>query len=252
MQKKIIIISGAVIVLLAAVIGAWLYFARGEAPAQQQDEVADLFNTTASDTVAPTPTPTELPELPEVVAKVNGAELKKADLESTEARILAGQGIDITALSLEQRQQLRIQALDAIVSNSLLKEAAASTSTLVNEADIDAQIETIKGQFEDPSQFTQALAQQGVTEAEFRSNVASDLAIQKYLENTLNLLAVDVTEEELASLYEQQVASATQEMPPLAEAHDDFKAFVIQQKQQELVVNHIKELSNNANIEILI
>ncbi|MDF1496607.1 MAG: SurA N-terminal domain-containing protein [Patescibacteria group bacterium] len=251
MQKKILIISG-VVILIAGMVGAWFYFTRSSTPVADTP-TADLFDTTAETDVQPAQNITaEMPELPDVVARVNGTEIKKAELEATEMQILSSQGIDPTTLTLENRQQLRAQALDNLVSNALVKQAAATAGVTAEEADIDAQIEVIKGQFEDITKFQEALTQQGITEADLRGLVASDVTVQKYLENTLNLKSIEVTEEEVTAIYAQEVASSTQEIPPLEEIHDQFKGFIVQQRQQALVGAHIKELSTKAQIEVLI
>ncbi len=253
MQKKILIIAG-VVILIAGMVGAWFYFKSGDS-SEQSNPTADLFDTSAPANPAPAQNTTQ--DLPDVVARVNGQEITKAELENSQAQILASQGVDPTTLTDDMRKQLITQALDGLVSNSLIKQATASSGVTADDSEVDAQIEVVKGQFDAIEKYQEALTAQGMTEADFRKIVASDLTIQKYLESTLNLKAVDVTEEELAALYEKESAAAlavssTQALPPLAEIHDQFKAFYVQQKQQEMVVNHVKELSSKANIEILI
>jgi len=254
MQKKIILIIASVAALLLAGAGAWYYFTRGDAPEPNtQNTATELFDTSAPNEPAPTQSATT--ELPDVVARVNGQDISKAELEASEAQILASQGIDPTTLTDENRQQLRLQALDTLVSNTLIRQAAAKSAQTVSEEEISAQLETIKGQFEDPAKYQEALDQQGMTEADFRKIVASDLSIQKYLESTLNLKAIDVSEEELAGLYAKEVAAATsttQPLPPLEEIHDQFKAFIVQQRQQQKIVAHIQELSKAGTVEVLI
>jgi SurA-like N-terminal domain len=248
MQKKILIIAGAFILAIVLGAGAWYFLIREDAPTQ----VVPSEQITTSSTDPAFQLPVSLPELPEIVARVNNVDIIKKDLESTEARILAGQGIDTSTLTLENLQQLRAQSLDTLVSNQLLRQVSASSGITVEQAEIDAQVEVIKGQFEQPEQFELALVQQGISQEEFLANVKSDLAIQKYLDNKLGLAAIDVTEEELTALYEKQAPLTAEPMPPLAEIHDEFKAFAVQQQQQTLIVDHLKELSTQAEIEILI
>jgi len=62
---------------------------------------------------------------------------------------------------------------------------------------------------------------------------------------------MDATDEEINAMYEQQKA-ASAEIPPLEEIRDQFKSFVIQQKQQQVLVSHIQELRSKANVEVLL
>ncbi len=244
-QQKTFIITG--VIALIAVIGAVYYFAAGKAPEQKQ--APELFTGSQQEPVADQQP--QVSTLPDVVARVNGEEIKGADLQNSEAQILAGQGVDPTTLTDEQRQQLRNQALDILISNALIRQAAAGANIQASDEDINAQMEMIKGQFEDPAKYQEALTQQNMTEDDFRKLVASDVFIQTYIEQTLKLKAMDATDEEINAMYEQQKA-ASAEIPPLEEIRDQFKSFVIQQKQQQVLVSHIQELRSKANVEVLL
>lgn len=258
MQKQLWIIIGVIVIALAAIGGSYYFFTKDktEAPAQNQNNVADLFNSSAGNGDANTQ-PQTLPELPEVVAKVNGQDITKTQLQNAESQILASQGIDPSSLNLENQKQLRIQALDNLISNQLVTQAANTTDIAIEEDAINDQIDLIKGQFQDEAQFNQLLTQQGIDMAKFRELVQADLKIQKYLESSLGLLAIQPTEEEIAAFYNQEVeaakkASSTQPIPPLEEVSENLKNILIQQQQQAKISAHLKELSDNANIEILI
>lgn len=244
-QQKTFIITG--VIALIAVIGAVYYFAFGKAPEQKQ--APELFTGSQQEPVADQQP--QVSTLPDVVARVNGEEIKGADLQNSEAQILAGQGVDPTTLTDEQRQQLRNQALDILISNALIRQAAAGANVQASEEAVNAQMEIIKGQFEDPAKYQEALTQQNMTEDDFRKLVASDVFIQTYIEQTLQLKAIDATDEEINAMYEQQKA-ASAEIPPLEEIRDQFKSFVIQQKQQQVLVAHIQELRSKANVEVLL
>jgi len=88
----------------------------------------------------------------------------------------------------------------------------------------------------------------------WRPKVKLDLATQTYLNQELNLEALTASEAEVAAAYEQMTVGATseEEVPALAEVSDQVEAFVIQQKQQELVLGLIERLRQTAEIEILI
>lgn len=246
MQQKIIIALAA-IAIIGAAAGGIFYFTRGSS--SQANGMPDLVNITGSNNVANTPSTAV--ELPEVVARVNGEEVKKADLEAAEAQILASQQVDPATLTDDNRKQLRLQALDSLVSNALIRQATASSGATATEEEVKAQLETVKGQFEDATKYEEALATQGMTEQKLLAMITSDLGVQKYLQQTLNLQAITVTEEELKELYDKE-AAVVESMPPLEEIHDQYKAFIVQQKQQQKIGEHVKELAGKGKVEVLI
>lgn len=246
MQQKIIIILAA-IAIVGAAAGGIFYFTRGSS--SQANSLPDLVNVAGNNNAPAANAPAA--ELPDVVARVNGEEIKKTDLQSSEAQILAGQQVDPATLTDENRKQLRLQALDALVSNALIRQAAAASGATATEEEIKAQLETVKGQFEDADKYQAALTAQGMSEQNLLAMITIDLGIQKYLQQTLNLEAITVTEEELKELYDKE-AAVVESMPPLEEIHDQYKAFIVQQKQQQKIGEHVKDLAGKGQIEVLI
>ena len=226
MQLKTLLI--VIIGLLVVAVGAWFFISNGGTSSQNGT-----------------------PELSDTVARVNGEEITRTELENSEAQIAAQQGVDIASLDAANREQLQVQALDVLISNTLIQHAVASSGLTTSEADIDTQIETFKSQFPDDAQFQEALAGQGLSEADLREQVRGEMTTQAYLEQTLDLASVTVTEEEINALYEQE-ATITEDVPPLEDVRGQIEAFVIQQKQQELLAAHVQELRSAADIEILI
>jgi len=226
MQQKILLVG--LVGLLVVAAGAWFFISNGGTPAQNGSS-----------------------ELSDAVARVNGEEITRTELENSAALLAAQQGADVASLDAANRAQLQTQALDVLIANTLVQHAAASSGLTASEADIDTQIETIKSQFPDDAQFQEVLLGQGLSEADLREQVAGELAQQAYLEQTLDLASVMVTEEEVNALYQQE-AAAVEDVPPLEEVREQIELFVIQQKQQELLAAHIQELRLAADIEILI
>jgi len=224
MQQKTILLI--IIGILVVAAGAWLLFFGGEAsPQNSTQDPAD------------------------VIARVNDQSITRAELDNLEAQIAQQQGIDKASLDASGREQLQAQTLDALISNALLLQATVAVT--VAESDIDAQVETIRGQFSDEAQFQEALSDQGLSEEDLREQVRGEIATQVYLEQVLDLESISVSEEEVATLYEQE-AAVSEDVPPLEEVRGQIEAFVAQQKQQELLAAHIQELRADADIEIFI
>lgn len=185
-----------------------------------------------------------------VVARVNGVEITQNDLDAYELKMLADQQIDKSSLDEEALGQLKAQALDSLVSQSLLEQAVKKDGTKVSKSDIDKQIETIKGQFENEEAYQSALSTQGTTEDTLRTEIEKDLVTQKYLEKVLDLKSITVSEEEIKELYDKESA-VNENLAELSEVSEQIKAFITQQKQQELFATYLQELKADAKIEIL-
>jgi len=224
MNKYILIVVVAVVLMG----GVWLYLSGSTAPKG-----------------------VSLSDIPEVVARVNGKDISGSDLANFEIQLASGQGIDVASLDGESRKQLQTQALDALVSNMLLFQAATALTITATEADVDAQMTTIKSQFQDDTEFEALLLAQGITEADVREQIAIDIVIQAYLVSTLDFDAITVTEAEIIAMYEQE-ASLVEDVPSLEEVTDQVEVFLVQQKQQELLSAHIADLYADAEVEILI
>jgi parvulin-like peptidyl-prolyl isomerase len=226
MQQKTVLITIAGLLVIA--IGAWFFISNGETPSQNDTS-----------------------ELSDTVARVNGEEITRTELENSETQLATQQGIDIGSLDTATREQLQAQALDALIANALIQQVVASSGIVATEADVDAQINTIRGQFQDDAEFQEALSGQGPSEAGLREQVRGEMVTQTYLDQTLDLASVTVTDEEVNALYEQE-AVVTEDVPPLEDVRGQIESFVIQQKQQELLAAHIQQLRSAADIEILI
>jgi peptidyl-prolyl cis-trans isomerase C len=125
------------------------------------------------------PIPTQLPD---VVARVNGEDVKKAELEraikSMEGR--AGQPVPP-----ERRDEIYRGALDQLVVLTLLKQESKSKGVKVDDAEIDQQVQQLKGQFPTPAAFETALKERGMTLEGLKSEARSEIGVNKLMETAV-------------------------------------------------------------------
>jgi len=139
----------------------------------------------AASQAAPAAAPAEPPAkpvpalLPDVVARINGEAINKADLENAVKGLEGRAGGPVPA---DQRDRVYRGVLDDMISYRLLVQEAKARKVLVPEADIDAQIAQIRGQFQTDAQFQQALATQKMTLAAVREDARSELGVEKLVE----------------------------------------------------------------------
>lgn len=120
--------------------------------------------------------------IPDVVARVNGESVTKAEFEEALAALEhRNQG----PVPPDQRDRIFRGVLDQLVGIKLLSQEAAKRKVAVPEAEIEAQLNQMRQQFPSEDVFNQALKQQNKTVDMLKTEARSSMAIQKMLEQTL-------------------------------------------------------------------
>jgi peptidyl-prolyl cis-trans isomerase C len=134
----------------------------------------------AAATAAP---PFDVAKLPAVVARVDGAEISKAELLQRAAAMRA-QMERMGAPPPPQSEEFYRAMADQLIGSRLLFAAAQKRGLVPSDAEVAAQLARLKER--DPQGFDRELTAQGVSEQELRVDLAKNLAIQK-------LVATEVT-----------------------------------------------------------
>lgn len=185
------------------------------------------------------------------VALVNGEVIYRSELDSVYYQILERQGLDSMLLTKEVQTEQRTQALDILISQVLLRQAVESYGVTIPQEKIDTQMNVIKAQFEDATAYGAALVAEGLTEATLAIQVERDLATETYLNEKIGLNVITATNAEVEEGYLQAI-EGVEDAPALEEVRNQVKEFVIGQKKQVLIAQHVQELRALAEIEILI
>lgn len=220
-------ISAGVAVVVVLGVASWYVLSHGG--------VAGMAGASATSSVA--------------VATVNGEKVTRGDLDTAEGQLSEQEGVEAT--TTEAQAQLQSQAMDSLVGRVLLRQAAHAAGVVASSTEVDAQLASAKSQFASDAEYQQALAQEGLTEAELTQRISDDVLINDYLEQTLSLSKVTATNAEIQAAYNAAVAGQTG-MPALADVRDQVEQSVIQQKQGELVNAEIAKLRAAGQVQILI
>lgn len=146
-------------------------------------------------------------QLPEVVARVNGEDVKKTELDMA---IKTLEDRARSAVPPEQRDAVYRQVLDRIVGFHLLVQEARSRKVVAPPWEVDAQIEQIKKQFPSEDAFKQMLQTRGVTLERLRADTAQTIAVNQMLQGELEP-KVKITEAEARTFFEQNKPRFRQE-----------------------------------------
>jgi len=125
---------------------------------------------------APKPIPAELPE---VVARINGEAVTKADFEKALRNIEQNAGGPVPP---DQRDRVYRGVLDQLVGYKLLIQETKTRKLTVPDAELDKRIAQIRGQFPNEDTFKQVLAQQGVSLETLRADTRNDMLVSSMLQ----------------------------------------------------------------------
>jgi len=118
-------------------------------------------------------------QLPDVVARVNGQDVTKADLEriihTMEGR--AGQPVPP-----DRRDEIYRSALDQLIVYTLLSQESKTRGIKVEDTEIDAKMTQLRGQFPTQDAFEKALKDRGMTPDNVRKDARVDLSVNKVMD----------------------------------------------------------------------
>lgn len=121
-------------------------------------------------------------QLPAIVARVNGEAINGAELENAVKGLEGRAGGPVPA---DQRDRVYRGVLDDMIGYKLLIQEAKARKIAVPDADVEAQVAQIRGQFPNQQQFEQALAAQKLTVQNVRDDARSEISVEKLVEGEI-------------------------------------------------------------------
>ncbi len=146
---------------------------------------APAAGSTAAVQAAPAPPKPVPAEMPDVVARVNGTPVTKADFERLIKNMEMSAGQPVPA---ERRDEIYRKAVDQLITYNVLSQETASRNVSVSDAEIDANLKQMQSQFPNEAEFTKALAARGMTLERLRADARIDMAISKMMEAEVSSL----------------------------------------------------------------
>jgi peptidyl-prolyl cis-trans isomerase C len=172
-------------------------------------------------------------ELPEVVASVNGQNITKQQLQELFNAAIQASGAKIGDLNAQQQLGGYTQLLQDLIMDKLVAEAASSEK--VSDADVDAELTKIKGQFPDEKAFQDQIAQAGMTPEKLKENIRTGLQQSRWMKSQVK--SSEVTDDQAKTFYESNIKEF--EQPETVKASHilfmvdpDASADVVKQKEE--------------------
>jgi len=222
-----LMIFGILAVLAIAAIGAYFY-----------------MNTDAT-----------MEETSAAVARVNGEEISQSEYDRSVTQITgvyATQGADPSDRNVIAA--VKEQALNTLINRRLMASAAMDANISVDDSEVEAEYQTVVTSLGSEEALATALSENNMDESNLRSEIRTDLLINKYLESKLGINSISVTDEEIETAYETAASSSvsTEEIPDLADVRDLISNQLLSEKQQVAINAELERLRQEASIEVLI
>lgn len=139
---------------------------------------------------------------PGTAARVNGVELSNERFNAFYQEYRRPYGINVAGRGdhLERLTELRKEAMDEMIEQELVRQAAEAAGIAVTAEEVDAAIAEISEPFDDMDEFNRRLQTEGFTPESYREHVARMIAAKRYLDD-IRMRVAEVSDEELEQYY---------------------------------------------------
>jgi peptidyl-prolyl cis-trans isomerase C len=122
-------------------------------------------------------------QLPDPVAIVEGEKISRADLQEAFNNALATSGINPDDIEPAQKMAGYREILDELIVDKLVSRKASSVE--IKDADLEAEVGRVKGQFPSEEVFKAEMQKAGETDSSFRETVKRMMQQQKWMEEQI-------------------------------------------------------------------
>lgn len=144
--------------------------------------------------------------LPEVIARVNGEEIKRAELQEAISSLEGQAGRPVPP---EERDQVFRAVLNQLVTGHMLLQESQHRKVAVADADIDARIAELRQRFPTEDDFKKALASRGLTLEKIREELRKQMVIEKMIDAEVTP-QVTVSDQDVKKFYDENPAQFQQ------------------------------------------
>ena len=139
---------------------------------------------------------------PGTAVRVNGVEISNERFNAFYQEYRRPYGINVAGRGdhLQRLTKLRKEAMDKMIEQELVSQAAEAQGIEVTGAEIDAALAEISEPFDKPDEFNRRIQSEGFTPDSYRQHVERMLAAKKYLDD-IRMSAATVSDEELETYY---------------------------------------------------
>lgn len=138
-------------------------------------------------------------QLPDVIAKVNGETIGKAEFEKAVQAVEAQNGGPVPP---DQRDRVLRGVLDQLIGYKLLVQESKTRKLTATDADVDARLGQIKSQFPSEEAFKQTMDQQHITLDQLKTDARTEIVVTRLVQNEIGP-KVSVKPEQVDDFYKK-------------------------------------------------
>jgi len=131
---------------------------------------------------APAPVKPMPAQLPEVLARVNGEAVTKYDFDRLIKNMEVSANQPISMLPEDRRNEVLRNALNQLVTYTVLMQEARNRKIAVADAEIEQSVKQMRSQFPNEDAFKKALEARGMTVEKLKSDAKIDMSINKMMD----------------------------------------------------------------------
>ena len=141
------------------------------------------------------------PQIPDVLARVNGEKVERWEFDNAVKRMEARAGGPVPP---DKRDEVLRGVLDQLVAYHLLAQESRARKLPIADSDVDARLADIRKSFPTEEAFKQGIAAQGLTLDQLKLQAKSSLEVAKVIDIEVNS-NVAVTDAEIKAFYDQNL-----------------------------------------------
>ena len=141
------------------------------------------------------------PQIPDVLARVNGEKIERWEFDNAVKRMEARAGGPVPP---DKRDEVLRGVLDQLVAYHLLAQQSRALKLPVADADVDARLADIRKSFPTEDAFKQGIAAQGLTLEQLKNQAKTSLEVSKVIDAEVNS-KISVQDPEVKGFYDQNL-----------------------------------------------
>ena len=141
------------------------------------------------------------PQIPDVLARVNGEKVERWEFDNAVKRMEARAGGPVPP---DKRDEVLRGVLDQLVAYHLLAQESRARKIAVPDTDVDARLAEIRKSFPTEEAFKQGIAAQGLTMDQLKAQAKTSLEVSKVIESEVNS-KIAVQDPEVKTFYDQNL-----------------------------------------------
>lgn len=186
--------------------------------------------------------------LPDVVARINGVAIARADFEARLAQSRSMNPARFDAMAPEEKSRAIVRTLNGMIQRELEVQEAHRRGIVAGDAEVEHELEALKRSAAAKGGVERMLAEYGITLAQWREETRRNLLIRKLEES--QSMKIPVSEDEIRREFEGFWQEKTPPTPKDLDEHREHMRMVVQQRKWTIEQRRLwlKPLADAADI----